>query len=120
MLQQDTSRGKGFEIPDALKLFKRLDVKGKVVTADAKFCQKTIAVKIVARGGDYILPIKDNQKILREAVQTAFNEPISRLASPIAASRRPMAASSGVESMCCRRKPPALRTNGRWAAKITA
>lgn len=76
MLQQEASRGKGFEIPDALKLLERLDLKGKVVTGDALFCQKSITAKIVHRGGDYVLPIKDNQKILRENVATAFNQPI--------------------------------------------
>ena len=76
MLQQEASRGKGFEIPDALKLLDRLDLTGKVVTGDAMFCQKSIVAKIVQRGGDYILPIKDNQKILLENVETAFNEPI--------------------------------------------
>jgi len=75
MLQQEASCGEGLEIPDALKLLQRLDLKGKVVTGDAMFCQKSIAEKIVARGGDYVLPIKDNQKILRENVETAFNEP---------------------------------------------
>ena len=83
MLQQEASRGKGLEIPDALKLLERLDLKGKVVTGDAMFCRKSIAAKIVARGDDYVLPIddyvlpiKDNQKTLRENVETAFNEPI--------------------------------------------
>lgn len=76
MLQHEASRGKGLEISDALKLFQRLDLKGKVVTGDAMFCQKSIAEKIVARGGDYVLPIKHNQKILRKNVETAFNEPI--------------------------------------------
>jgi len=45
-------------------------------SGDAMFCQKSIVAKIVQRGGDYILPIKDNQKILLENVETAFNEPI--------------------------------------------
>jgi Transposase DDE domain len=75
MLQQEASRGKGLEIPDALKLLERLDLKGKVVTGDAIFCQKSITAKIVERGGDYVLPIKDNQKTLRENVETAFNAP---------------------------------------------
>ena len=75
MLQQEASRGKGHEIPDALKLLERLDLKGKVVTGDAIFCQKSITAKIVERGGDYVLPIKDNQKTLRENVETAFNAP---------------------------------------------
>jgi len=32
--------------------------------------------KIVESGGDYLFPIKDNQRILRENVETAFKEPI--------------------------------------------
>jgi len=76
MLQQEASRGKGLEIPDALKLLERLDLKGKVVTGDAMFCQKSITAKIVERGGDYVLPIKDNQKTLKENVETAFNAPV--------------------------------------------
>jgi predicted transposase YbfD/YdcC len=35
------------EIPDALKLLDRLDLKGRVVTGDAMFCQKSIVAKIV-------------------------------------------------------------------------
>jgi predicted transposase YbfD/YdcC len=63
-------------IPDALKLLERLDLTGKIVTGDAIFCQKSIATKIVERGGDYIFPVKDNQKTLRQDIETAFNEPV--------------------------------------------
>ena len=42
------------EIPDALKLLDRLDLKGRIVTGDAMFCQKSIVAKI----------------------QTAFDEPV--------------------------------------------
>jgi len=76
ILGLEASRGKGMEIPDALKLLERLDLTGKIVTGDAMFCQKTIAAKIVERGGDYIFPVKDNQKNLHEAIETAFNEPV--------------------------------------------
>ena len=72
----EASRGKGLEIPDALKLLERLDLTGKIVTGDAIFCQKSIASKIVERGGDYIFPVKDNQKTLRQDIETAFNEPV--------------------------------------------
>ena len=72
----EASRGKGLEIPDALKLLERLDLTGKIVTGDAIFCQKSIATKIVERGGDYIFPVKDNQKTLRQDIETAFNEPV--------------------------------------------
>ena len=48
-------------------------MKGKIVTGDAIFCQKSIAAKIVERGGDYVFPVKDNQKTLRQDIETAFN-----------------------------------------------
>ena len=76
VLSHESSRGKGLEIPDALKLLERLDLKGKIVTGDAIFCQKSITAKIVESGGDYVFPIKDNQKTLRENVETAFEEPV--------------------------------------------
>ena len=76
VLSHEASRGKGLEIPDALKLLERLDLKDKIVTGDAIFCQKSITAKIVESGGDYVFPIKDNQKTLRENVETAFEEPV--------------------------------------------
>jgi len=76
VLGHEASRGKGMEIPDALKLLDRLDLKGKIVTGDAIFCQKSITAKIVEQEGDYVFPVKDNQKNLRENIQTAFNEPV--------------------------------------------
>ena len=76
VLGTEASRGRGMEIPDALKLLERLDLKGKIVTGDAMFCQKSIVAKIVEKGGDYIFPVKDNQKNMRENIQTAFNEPV--------------------------------------------
>ena len=76
VLSHEASRGKGLEIPDALKLLERLDLKNKIVTGDAIFCQKSITAKIVESGCDYVFPIKDNQKTLRENVETAFEEPV--------------------------------------------
>jgi predicted transposase YbfD/YdcC len=76
MLGQTASRGQGFEIPDALKLLDELDLTGKLVTGDAIFCQKSTTTTIVERGGDYIFPVKDNQKGLRENIEMAFEEPV--------------------------------------------
>lgn len=76
VIDHTASRGKGLEIPDALKLLDRIDLKNKVVTGDALFCQKSIAEKIKERGGDYVLPVKKNQKNLLDDVQTAFKEPV--------------------------------------------
>ncbi len=45
----------------ALELLGILPVKGKVVVADAMFCQRDLAERIVAFEGDYVLLVKDNQ-----------------------------------------------------------
>lgn len=71
-----SSRGKGREIPDALRLLESIDLKGVVVTGDAIFCQKSITSQIVEKGGDYLLPVKGNQKDLCEEIETAFQEPV--------------------------------------------
>lgn len=71
------SRGKGMEIPDALKLLETLDLADTVITGDAIFCQTSITDKIVNKGGGYLFPVKDNQKTLKEDIETAFREPVS-------------------------------------------
>jgi hypothetical protein len=76
VLDHTASRGKGMEIADALALLGRIDLTGKVVTGDAMFCQKSITETIVARGGDYVLPVKGNQKNLLDDIQTAFAAPV--------------------------------------------
>lgn len=76
VINHTASRGKGLEIPEALALLDKIALKDKVVTADALLCQKSIAAKIVDKGGDYVLPVKDNQRKLRESIQTAFDEPV--------------------------------------------
>ncbi|WP_284259109.1 ISAs1 family transposase [Acidocella aquatica] len=75
-LSHEASRGKGLEIPDALKLLARLDLRDRIITGDAIFCQKSITQAVVDGGGDYLLPIKNNQKTLRENIETAFAEPV--------------------------------------------
>ena len=71
-----SSRGTGMEIPDALRLLDKIDLSGKVTTGDAIFCQKSITEKIVERGGDYVFPVKNNQKDLRGEIETAFETPV--------------------------------------------
>lgn len=71
-----SSRGKGFEIPDAMRLLEKIDLEDLIITGDAMFCQKTITCLIVEKGGDYVLPVRKNQKDLHEEIETAFNEPV--------------------------------------------
>jgi predicted transposase YbfD/YdcC len=68
-LGQVEVEGKSNEITAIPQLLELLDVKGALVTIDAMGCQKEIAKKIVARGGDYVLAVKGNQGHLFEDVQ---------------------------------------------------
>jgi predicted transposase YbfD/YdcC len=63
---------KSNEIPAIPKLLELLDVQGALVTIDAMGCQKEIAAKIVAAGGDYVLTVKDNQPSLLADIQNCF------------------------------------------------
>lgn len=66
--------GKSNEITAIPKLLDLLDLKGALVTIDAIGCQKAIADKIVAGGGDYLLAVKGNQEHLLEDIQTTMNQ----------------------------------------------
>lgn len=39
-LGHEASRGRGFELPDALRLLERIDLAGQIVTGDALFCAR--------------------------------------------------------------------------------
>ncbi len=56
-------------IPELLDL---IDVERCIVTIDAMGCQTKIADKIIERGADYILMVKDNQAELKEQVEKIF------------------------------------------------
>jgi predicted transposase YbfD/YdcC len=61
--------GKSNEITAIPALLQLLDLGGALVTIDAIGCQKKIAQKIVAGGGDYVLVVKANQEHLLADVQ---------------------------------------------------
>lgn len=50
-----------------------LNIKGCIVTIDAYGCHADIANKIIENGGDFILSLKNNQRIMYEAVEEFFN-----------------------------------------------
>ena len=56
----------------ALELLGLLPVQGKVVVGDALFCQRDLAERIVAAGGDYVFVVKDNQPGLATDVAAGF------------------------------------------------
>jgi len=49
------------EIPAAPRVLQVLDLRGKIVTGDARLTQRNISIQIVEAGGDYVLPVKENQ-----------------------------------------------------------
>jgi predicted transposase YbfD/YdcC len=63
---------KSNEITAIPELLDMLDIRGALVTLDAMGCQKAIAQKIKAGGGDYVLTVKDNQEHLRADIQQAL------------------------------------------------
>jgi hypothetical protein len=73
--------GKTNEHKTALQLLGVLPLQGKVVTADAMFTHRDFCESVRSGGGDYILPVKDNQPELRAAIDAAFT-PNSGLSPP--------------------------------------
>lgn len=73
-LGQEHTRGKGNEIPAIKALLDTLALKGCIVTIDAIGCQTEIAQKILDRGGDYLLAVKDNQETLANALREFFTD----------------------------------------------
>ncbi len=71
------------EIPVALQVVKTLDLRGKIVTGDALLTQRQLAAEIVARGGDYVFKVKENQLSLYQDLQRLFApEPVVKGFSP--------------------------------------
>jgi predicted transposase YbfD/YdcC len=63
---------KSNEIPAAPQLLDMLEIAGCIVTADALHCQKKTAQKVVDKGADYVLGVKENQEGLYTALQELF------------------------------------------------
>lgn len=75
LLGQLAVDGKSNEITAVPKLLELLSLKGSIVTADALNCQRAIAAKVVAQGGDYVLALKGNQGRLLDDVRTFLDDP---------------------------------------------
>jgi predicted transposase YbfD/YdcC len=69
---------KSNEITAIPHLIDLLDLKDCVVTIDAAGCQKDIATQIVAKGGEYVLALKENQPTLYEQVTDYFAQQLDQ------------------------------------------
>lgn len=67
-LGQVRIQSKSNEIPAVQELLEILNLKGAIVTADAMHCQKKTAQKIIDKGADYVLQVKQNQESLHDAI----------------------------------------------------
>lgn len=79
VLAQLRSAGKGNELATARALLAQVPLEGRVVTGDALLTQRDVCQQVLDGGGDYVLPVKENQPALRESLAQAF--------SPLAAQR---------------------------------
>jgi predicted transposase YbfD/YdcC len=60
------------EITEVGGLLEGLVLTGKVVTGDALLTQRTISERIIKRGGNYLLVVKENQPQLLEDIELSF------------------------------------------------
>ena len=66
---------KSNEIPAVPELLEMLEIEGCIVTLDALHCQTQTVEKILEKKADYVLPVKENQPRLLEALQGLFDDP---------------------------------------------
>src|SRR4029077_16515635 len=78
VLGQVAVDGKSNEITAIPVLMELLDLHGALVSIDAMGCQKAIAEKVVAGGGDYVLTVKANQGQLLDDIQACVDETLNR------------------------------------------
>ena len=73
-LGQKTVEEKSNEIKAIPELIEKISIKNAVVTIDAMGTQKAIAEKIKSKWGEYVLAVKENQKILFEEISLYFQD----------------------------------------------
>jgi len=72
VLKQVEVDSKENEIKATPQLLEGIELKNKIVCADAMHTQRQISVDVLANGGDYIWFVKDNQSTLRMDVEQFF------------------------------------------------
>lgn len=72
VLHQRRVPGSTNEHQVALEVLRDLVLTGRVITADAAFCHPNVCQTIVDGGGHYVLPVKDNQPCLANAIASEF------------------------------------------------
>jgi len=78
VLAQIRAPAKGGELAATKAALAQVDLQGRVVMGDALQTQREVCTQIVAGGGDYLLPVKENQPTLLADLVEAFSPPGSR------------------------------------------
>ena len=73
VLAQVAAPGKGEELAAAKEVLRQVPLEGRVVVADALLTQREVCEQIVAGGGEYLLPVKENQPTLYRDLEAAFS-----------------------------------------------
>jgi hypothetical protein len=73
VLAQIRAREKGAELPATKEALAQVELAGRVVLGDALQTQREVCEQIVAAGGAYLLPVKENQPTLLGDVAAAFS-----------------------------------------------
>jgi predicted transposase YbfD/YdcC len=79
-------------------LLERLVLAGETVTFDALFTHAVVAEAVVARGGAYLMVVKDNQPTLRRACAEATTPPLVRPARQLGRARTTRLAHGRIET----------------------
>lgn len=73
VLAQVRTAGKGHELAAAKAVLKQVPLEGRLVTGDALLTQRDLCEQVVADGGDYLLPVAENQPALLADLAAAFS-----------------------------------------------
>jgi predicted transposase YbfD/YdcC len=73
VLLQVAAGNKDNEIGVAPSLVRGLDLRGRVVAADAMHTQRALSAQILEAGGEYLFLVKDNQPSLKEEIELLFS-----------------------------------------------
>jgi hypothetical protein len=58
----------------ALEFLGILPLQGKIITGDAMFCQRDFCEKVIEKGGDYVITVKENQPTVLMHIANMFAE----------------------------------------------
>ena len=72
-LGQCLIEAKSSEVSGADFLLRQFDLDGTIVTADALFAKASMLELIIERGADYCIPVKDNTRVVKAAIDDIFD-----------------------------------------------